>query len=87
MHLAPAWCVALNASSAFSRCGRAAGKAGSRAGLLNGTSKALLFGRIRVYDAVMVSFTFATSALSAKGLARKANCSFSGRLLSKASSA
>ncbi len=37
--------------------------------------------------AVMVSLTFATSALSANGFGRKANCSFSGRLLSKASSA
>jgi hypothetical protein len=32
------------------------------------------------HDDVMVSFTFATSALSAKGLAKKANCSFSGPL-------
>src|SRR5215218_4119555 len=30
----------------------------------------------RRHDAVMVSFTLATRALSAKGLARKANCSF-----------
>jgi hypothetical protein len=43
--------------------------------------------QLRLRHDVMVSFTFATSALSAKGLARKANCSFSGRLLSKASSA
>ena len=39
------------------------------------------------YDAVIVSFTFATSAASAKGFGRKANCWFSGRLFSKASSA
>jgi hypothetical protein len=39
------------------------------------------------YEAVMVSFTFSTSALSANGFGRKANCSFYGRLLSKASSA
>jgi hypothetical protein len=39
------------------------------------------------YDAVMVSFTAATSCASVKGLGRKANCWFSGRLFSKASSA
>ncbi len=39
------------------------------------------------FDGAMVSFTLATSALSANGLARKANCWFSGRLFSNASSA
>src|SRR5262245_32149715 len=39
------------------------------------------------YDAVMVSFTAATSWASVKGFGRKANCWFSGRLFSKASSA
>ena len=39
------------------------------------------------YWAVMVSLTFSTSALSAKGFGRKANCSPCGKLLSKASSA
>src|SRR3954471_16802742 len=36
---------------------------------------------------VMVSFTAATSWLSVKGFGRKANCWFSGRLFSNASSA
>ena len=35
----------------------------------------------------MVSFTAATSWLSVNGFGRKANCWFSGRLFSKASSA
>jgi hypothetical protein len=35
----------------------------------------------------MVSFTAATSCAKVKGFGRKANCSFSGRLFSKASSA
>src|SRR4029453_15051605 len=33
----------------------------------------------RTHVEVMVSFTFSTSALSANGFGRKANCSFSGR--------
>ena len=36
---------------------------------------------------VIVSLTFSTSAESANGFGRKANCSFSGRLFSNASSA
>jgi len=39
------------------------------------------------YCGVMVSFTAATSWLKVNGFGRKANCWFSGRLFSKASSA
>jgi hypothetical protein len=39
------------------------------------------------HDGVMVSFTAATSWLSVNGFGRNANCWFSGRLFSKASSA
>src|SRR5689334_277526 len=39
------------------------------------------------YCGVMVSFTAATSWVRVKGFGRNANCSFSGRLFSKASSA
>jgi len=39
------------------------------------------------YPGAIVSFTAATSWASVKGFGRKANCWFSGRLLSKASSA
>jgi hypothetical protein len=39
------------------------------------------------YCTGMVSFTAATSCAKVNGFGRKANCSFSGRLFSKASSA
>src|SRR3981189_3546631 len=39
------------------------------------------------HDGVMVSFTAATNWLSVNGFGRNANCWFSGRLFSKASSA
>jgi len=42
---------------------------------------------LSAYDGAMVSFTAATSWLSVKGFGRNANCWFSGRLFSKASSA
>jgi hypothetical protein len=47
----------------------------------------IVAGAISTYCGVMVSFTAATSWLSVKGFGRNANCWFSGRLFSKASSA
>ena len=44
-------------------------------------------GIARDHDGAMVSFTAATNWLNVKGFGRKANCWFSGRLFSKASSA
>ena len=41
----------------------------------------------KLYPGPIVSFTLAINALSANGFAKNANCSFSGRLFSKASSA
>ena len=69
-------------------CGRPA-QAGRPRALARGLRQsAPLVGREHgIHDGVMVSFTAATSWLSVNGFGRKANCWFSGRLFSKASSA